>query len=332
MGTSNDSQHGGDGPRTVAPPRADQRLLDSEQFELGDLRAFGLIASAGGLSAAERSFGISKAALSRAVAKLEAAAGGPLFDRIPSGMRLTSLGEMLRPLADQAVALMRDAGERIRSVQGEPQGELRIASSAMSGHRIVAPALTELARRYPAVSTTLRITSRGPDPLAENLDIVVRIGKPPEPYLVSRLLIRSDLALYVAAGGHDGDDLDDPKAVEALGRIVIGVDGVPADWPLTETATGREITMRSRPLLDVGDPMVAMGVLRSGPGVACIPRIFGEPAIREGTLRPALPGWRGPALEMYLAMPARRASVPAVRVLLDMLRARAEVLSAGVSN
>jgi DNA-binding transcriptional LysR family regulator len=314
----------------AAPARAHGRLLEAEPFELDDLRAFGLIASAGGLSAAERSFGISKAALSRAVAKLESAAGGPLFDRVPSGMRTTSLGEMLRPLADQAVALMRDAGERIRAVHGDPQGDLRIASSAMSGQRVVAPALTELARRYPAVSTTLRITSRGPDPLAENLDVVVRIGKPPEPYLVSRLLIRSELALYVAAGSHADVDLGDPEAVEALGRIVIGVDGVPPDWPLTDAATGRNVTMASRPLLDVGDPMVAMGVLSSGPGVACLPRVFGEPAVREGTLARALPGWRGPTLEIYLAMPPRRASVPAVRVLLDILRERAEALAAAV--
>jgi DNA-binding transcriptional LysR family regulator len=86
--------------------------------------------------------------------------------------------------------------------------------------------------------------------------------------------------------------------------------------------------MASRPLLDVGDPMVAMGVLQSGPGVACLPRVFGEPGVRDGTLARALPGWRGAPLEMYLAMPPRRASVPAVRVLLDILRERAEALSA----
>ena len=312
----------------AAPARANERLLESEAFELGDLRAFGLIASAGGLSAAERSFGISKAALSRAVAKLEAAAGGPLFDRVPTGMRTTSLGDMLRPLADQAVALMRDASERLRAVHGEPQGDLRIAASAMSGQRIVAPALTELARLHPAISTHLRITSRGPDPLAENLDVVVRIGRPPEPYLVSRLLIRSELALYVAAESHEGVDLGDPEAVKALGRIVIGVDGVPPNWVMTEAATSRSLTMASRPLLDVGDPMVAMGVLQSGPGVACLPRVFGEPGIRDGTLARALPGWRGPALEIYLAMPPRRASVPAVRVLLDILRDHADRLAA----
>lgn len=52
--------------------------------------------------------------------------------------------------------------------------------------------------------------------------------------------------------------------------------------------------------------------------------------MREGTLARALPGWRGQMLEIYLAMPPRRASVPAVRVLLDILRERAVALSAAV--
>lgn len=297
----------------------------TREFAVDDLRLLALIAETGSMNAASKRFGMSKSILSRAVAKLEELAGGPIFDRTQKGMTLTAIGDVLLPVARRAAEVVRDADEAVRSAKGTPQGELRIAASALSGQQLVAPAIAEMAKRYPQVETTLKVTGLGPDPVAADLDLVLRIGKPEESYLSTRLLISSKLALFASRSTTADIDLEDPVAVEGLGRIVIEVDQVPRRWTLWNEA-GRTIEMGSTPLVRVGDPMVALGILNSGSGVAKLPMVYGEPLVRAGTLVRALPGWTGPTLEIYAVLPPRRLSVPAVAAFLELLTGHARRL------
>ncbi|MEL6399664.1 MAG: LysR family transcriptional regulator [Cyanobacteria bacterium J06626_4] len=289
-----------------------------DEFDLNDLRAFGLIANAGGLSPAARKFDQAKATLSRSLSRLEATAGAPLFDRVNRGMRLTPLGESLLPTAEAAVALMLEADEALRITQEKPQGPLKIAASALTGQQLLAPVIARLTETYPDVKTTLRVTSQGPDPVAEKLDVVLRLGRPTEPYLVSSRIVKSPLALYAFRTRAAAIDLDDAIAVEQLGRITIDVEGAPQDW-LLKNEQAQEILMQSEPLVAVGDPTVALGILSAGLGVTFLPQIYAEPLAQAGVLVRALPGFTGPDLEIYAALPPKRSSVPAVRAFLDML-------------
>ncbi|MDB9526264.1 LysR family transcriptional regulator [Oscillatoria sp. CS-180] len=290
-----------------------------DEFDLNDLRAFGLIANAGGLSPAARKFGQAKATLSRSLSRMESVAGAPLFDRVNRGLRLTPLGESLLPTAEAAIALMLEADEVLRITKAKPQGPLKIAASALTGQKLVAPVIARLAETYPEVKTTLRVTSQGPDPIAEKLDVVLRVGRPTEPYLVSSRIAKSPLALYAFRTRALEVDLNDAFAVEQLGRITIDVMGVPQDW-LLKNDQGQEMLMKSEPLIAVGDPTVALGILSTGPGVAFLPQIYADSLVRAGVLVRALPDFNGPNLEIYAALPPKRSNIPAVRIFLDMLR------------
>ena len=222
---------------------------------------------------------------------------------------------------------MGDADQAMRSAGSEPQGRLDIAASALSGQKLVAPAIAEMARRYPQVHTTLRVTGRGPDPLAEDLDIVLRIGRPAEPHLSCRRLLASPFALYAFRTAAAKFDLSDPATVERMGRIVIDVDNVPAQWTLTNAA-GEQVHFIGPALAHVGDPMVAIGIMNAGSGVVFVPTIYGEPLARTGAIARVMPGWHGAMLEIYAVMPARRVAVPAVSAFLSILDAQAERLLA----
>jgi DNA-binding transcriptional LysR family regulator len=283
-----------------------------------DLRAFFLIAEAGGISAAARRFGGSKTSMSRALAKLEATAGSPLFDRVSGGLRLTPIGETLLDAARAATRAGSDAAEALRAAQGEPSGPLRIAASALSGQQLLGPVLARMARLHPEVRASVAVTAHGPDPLAEDLDVVLRLGRPEEPYLIARRIVASPLRLYVGAKAAWTGELRDPAAVEGLGRIVVGVPGSPEVWGLSD-AEGREVRMASAPLVTVGDPTVALGILRAGAGVAFLPSVYGEPRVKGGDFMRVLPEHEGPTVEVYASFPPRRASVPAVRAFIDLL-------------
>lgn len=294
------------------------RMPLSERVSVDDLRLFFLLHEAGGITAANRRFGVPKATLSRALARLEETAGMPLFDRISNGLKLTQAGESLLGSAHAVTQAGSDAEEILRSAKGEPSGLLRVAASALSAQQLLGPVLARISQRYPRIEPSVSVTALGPDPLAEELDVVLRLGRPEEPYLIARRIMTTKLRLYVSAELGDDVDLEGPDAVEALGRIIINVPGSPHDWTLAD-ADGQSLNMVSKPMCMVGDPTVALGVLRSGAGVTLLPAAFGEPRVQRGELKGALPRFAGPGVEIFASFPPRRASVPAVRAFLDLL-------------
>lgn len=290
----------------------------SERISVDDLRLFFLLHEAGGITAAARRFGVPKATLSRALSRLEEIAGVPLFDRVSNGLKLTQAGE---DLLEPAIAVTRagsHAEEVMRSAKGEPSGALRIAASAISAQQLVGPVLARMHERYPLVRPSVRVTGRGPDPLAEDLDVVLRLDRPAEPYLIARKIVTAPLRLYVSANLSEVIDLANPGAVEGLGRILVDAPGSPQTWLMTN-AEGHRIEMRAPPFCTIGDPSVALGILGAGKGVALLPTAYGEPYVGAKTLQRALPDYEGPKVEIFASLPPRRVSVPAVRAFLDLL-------------
>ena len=62
---------------------------------------------------------LSQPAMSRRIDLLEREIGVPLFDRIPSGVRLTDAGETFLPYARQVLAAARDGAEAARALEAE---------------------------------------------------------------------------------------------------------------------------------------------------------------------------------------------------------------------
>ena len=305
-----------------------------DALAVDDLRWFGLIAEAGGISQAARRFDAPKATLSRAIARVEATAGAPVFDRTGRGVRLTPLGEHLMPAAGGAIAAARDAEEALRSMTDAPAGPLRIAAGALSTLQLLTPVLRRLAGEHPAVRIDLRVTSRALDPIEEEIDVCLRIGRPDRPSLVARRILAGHLKLYGTPDALLGVDPSCPDEVAALERVIISVPSVPGEWVLTEARAGsadapQTITLDRPPIASVNDPTVALDLVREGLGIVLVPALWGEPRVRAGELRAVLPNWLGPKLEVFAVMPPRRAAVPAVRAFLDMLVAHARAAIPG---
>lgn len=287
-------------------------------LSLDDLNLFYFIAEERGISGSSRRFGVSKAKLSRALTRLEERAGTPLFDRVTGGLRLTAAGQLLEPIARQLTQTSSDAEEVLRSATGEPSGTLRIAASALSGQLLIGPVVADMHHRYPGVAVSVTVSALGPDPLSEDLDVVLRLGRPSEPYLIARKIVASSLALYASKAV--ADDLNGAQADERIDaqRIVIGVPGVPSDWTLYD-ADGTAHHFTGAPKSIVGDPSVALGIIMCGQGVSFLPRIFAQPFEKSSALVRVRPDLVGPEVEVFACFPPKRASVPAVRVFIDML-------------
>ena len=142
----------------------------------------------GSIASAARQLGISPAAASQNLARLERELGTRLITRTTRSMALTEAGE--RYLARVAPVLdeLEKAQSDLSLIHGELQGRLRIACMAAFGRHVLAPLLPAFTALHPRLELELLITDRHVDVLKEDVDISVRYRDVLEPGMSVRLL------------------------------------------------------------------------------------------------------------------------------------------------
>jgi DNA-binding transcriptional LysR family regulator len=149
----------------------------------------------GSLAGAGRKLGRSPAAVSRAIAFLEARVGAQLLHRTTRSIKLSEAGERYavacrRILTDLEEADIIAAGER-----SAPRGSLTLAAPVRSGEMVLRPILDAFMDAHPAVSVRLYLLDRQVNLIDEGVDVALRIAHP------CRLDIGCDPGRRSAPGG-----------------------------------------------------------------------------------------------------------------------------------
>jgi DNA-binding transcriptional LysR family regulator len=134
----------------------------------------------GSLAGAGRKLGRSPAAVSRAIAFLEACVGAELLHRTTRSIKTSGAGEQYaaacrRVLTDLEEAEMLAAGER-----SAPRGTLALTAPEIPGEAVLRPILDAFMDAFPAVSARLYLTDRSVKLIDEGIDIALRIGHLPD--------------------------------------------------------------------------------------------------------------------------------------------------------
>jgi DNA-binding transcriptional LysR family regulator len=96
-------------------------------MHLDELHWFVVLAEVEHVTDAAAELGIPQPTLSRALARLEAEVGVPLFDRVNRRLRLNAYGAIVAEHARRATAEMRSANERIAALRDPDTGTVRLA-------------------------------------------------------------------------------------------------------------------------------------------------------------------------------------------------------------
>src|SRR3954469_5488715 len=97
-------------------------------MELYQLRSFAAVAELGHLTRAAERLHISQPAVSAQIKALEDELGVTLFDRVSSGMQLTSAGRHLLPAVEKVLDAATALRSRARALQGEVVGRMRVGT------------------------------------------------------------------------------------------------------------------------------------------------------------------------------------------------------------
>ncbi len=97
-------------------------------MELYQLRSFAAVAESGHLTRAADRLHVSQPAVSAQIKALEDELGVALFERVASGMVLTSAGRELLPDAQKVVSAAQTLRSRARAIQGEVDGRVKVGT------------------------------------------------------------------------------------------------------------------------------------------------------------------------------------------------------------
>jgi len=165
-------------------------------MEWGDVQVFLAVIRNGSFGKAALSLGVSHPTVGRRIKALEDEAQQALFRRTKEGLVLTDAGDGVMKLAEamenSALALER----RLAGNHDRLEGILRISAAEWFTNTVLAPVLSELTRRHPAIVPEVIASFRLLDLSRRDADVAFRIVPFTDPDIVQRRLMSVPYALY----------------------------------------------------------------------------------------------------------------------------------------
>lgn len=155
------------------------------------IRLFLDAAQLGSFSAAGRKQGLSPAAASASILRLEAALKVKLFERSTRQLRLTEEGKLYRHFSEQAMALMTEAEESLQAGTASVRGVVKISAPSDLGRNVLLPLLDEFRVLHPEIQYALTLTDNTANLVQDDIDIALRYGQLPDSEMVARVLAPS---------------------------------------------------------------------------------------------------------------------------------------------
>ncbi|MEM5423919.1 LysR family transcriptional regulator [Paraburkholderia ferrariae] len=295
---------------------------------LGDVRLFVEAARLGSLSAAGRKLGLTPAAASARLARLEAELRARLFDRTTRQLRLTDEGRVYLTCSEHALRSLDDAKAALQEGQKAVRGKVRISATSDFGRNLLMTWLDEFRALYPDVRFALMLTDSLSNLVLEDIDLAIRFGTPQDSSLVARWLAPNRRVLcaspeYLARCGEPRE----PNDLARFDCIVIGSAAGPVnEWRFTRGSGSQTETQTYTVPLDAAlestDGEVARQWALCGYGLAVKSIWDVADDLRAGRLKTVMPEWRYPDAPLHALYHRNRFLAPRVRALLDFLTER----------
>jgi LysR family transcriptional regulator, transcriptional activator for dmlA len=286
---------------------------------LHDLRLFCFVARRASFVAAAREANVSQTLMSKRVALLERALGVQLLRRTTRKVNVTDEGAKVYGWAQRILGEVDEMRDDIARGGADPQGPIRICSSARLGREVVAPALSRLKQRFPAIHVWLELLDRRVDLIGEGFHLDVRAGAVAEPNLIGHLIAENARILcaapsYLARHGT-------PKSLADLAHhecVLLREREAPfGAWRL-QGASGSQTAKPSGSLAS-NDIDVVLRWAHDGHGIVMSSQWLLAPSLSRGALLHVLPQWRQQA-HIYAVSSARSAQSAKVRLCVEALR------------
>ncbi|HUB16649.1 MAG TPA: LysR family transcriptional regulator [Acetobacteraceae bacterium] len=233
-----------------------------------DVRHFLAVARGGSVRAAAATLRVNHSTVLRRIAQLEGRLGTHLFEKLPSGYRLTDAGEEVLEFAAQMEASSNQLETRVFGRDQSLRGRLRVTLAPLLATHLLLPDFADFARRHPEVEMEILSLDEPVNLTNREADVAIRVvydrnALPPNlhglkgPALFGGVYMSHDLLTAWRAGAPDRI------------RWIVKDNYLP-DWARGGEVPTTEVSFRTT---DADAQIVAV---RQGLGMATLPCFVGD--------------------------------------------------------
>jgi DNA-binding transcriptional LysR family regulator len=290
---------------------------------LDSLRAyyvFAQVAEAHSFTRAAERLGITKSAVSKHVAQLEADLAVQLIVRTTRKLVLTEAGERVYASCAHIARDLEAAREAAHAEGGIVAGKLRMAAPQALGRNYLMPVVMEFLALHPQLQIELLFDDDYIDLMDQRIDIALRVGGIDDRTLISRRLATVDLLLvaspaYLSARGT-------PRSPGELPSHEWLIHLPSRGRPLTLRRGKKAFTIRPQGRLACNNGPSNLAAALAGQGLFLGPDFEVAPEIGDGSLLRVLPGWTIEQRALHMVFPPRRHVLGRVRAFASFLSER----------
>ena len=238
-------------------------------IEWDDIRYFLAVARGGSVRAAAEHLGVNHSTILRRIAQLEKRLGAQMFERLPTGYRMTDAGDEVLELAQQMEASSNQLQARVLGRDQSTRGLLRITLAPTLATHLLMRDFAEFARRHPEVELEILSLDEPVNLTNREADVAIRVAYdrnklPPNlhglkgPELFGAAYMSRDLLAAWRAGKH--------HRIRWVVKNNIGV----SDWALDSEVRPAEVPFRTT----TADAQIV--AVRQGVGMTTLPCFVGD--------------------------------------------------------
>lgn len=275
-----------------------------------DMLVFAAVVRTGAFTRAATELGLTKQGVSERIVRLERALAVRPLERTTRRLRPTEAGSAYYERCQAIATAVAEANDLARQRQAEPAGRLRVASPTLYGRQFLAPVVADYLQRYPRMQVVVTLTNRPVDLIADGVDVAIQIGRLRDSSYTARRL--GDGYLYFVASPGYLHAHGTPTRADLPNARCLGFEPV-EQWRIDDELV--EVT----PVAAMNDLESLRDLAVAGVGIARLPGLVCQDAIRDGRLVRLFPEARVPVRPVSALYPSRAFLPVKVERFLDAL-------------
>ena len=282
---------------------------------IDSVAVFAEVAERGSFSGAAKHLHRSAAAVTRAVAELEARLGVRLLNRTTRAVSVTEAGQRFLVGARRVLADLAEVEQGAVGQGQAPRGELRVTAPIVFGRRHVLPLVTDFLKQYPEVSVRLALLDRPVDLVEDGLDVAIRIGTLADTSAIA-VRVGAMHRIAVAAPGYLRRRGQPESPADLAGHDVIAFAGIDR---VERWRFAGGVEARLRPRLTVNTAEAAIDAAVAGFGITRVLSYQAADALSDRRLVRLLREHEAGATPVHVVYPEGRHPPPKLRAFLDTI-------------
>ncbi|OCP36100.1 LysR family transcriptional regulator [Ensifer sp. LC163] len=274
------------------------------------LRTFLMAAEKRNFAQAARELDMTPAAVTRAIAALEADLGVQLFVRTTRQVSLTTDGAIFAAQIQPAVETLENARRDVMNANKADEGRLRISAPTWLGKTVLPPILSGFKELYPKMGFEISLSDGLVNIVDDDYDLAIRISAQPSDKFTIWRKICAIPRMLVAAPGSRFADLNHPSELMPDECLAYSDESRRESWVLSDG--GSSVTISAGRGFSANSGEVLADMAADGAGVALLPGFHIAEHLRTGRLVHVFKGWAPQDLWLTLYYPPYQALPPRI--------------------